>query len=43
MPVAVSADANLFDCEHLMRGRKLTSLIVAEEGYPIGVVKSFDA
>lgn len=43
MPVTISADANLYDCEHLMRERKLTSLVVAEGQKPLGVVKSFDA
>ncbi|WP_442978366.1 hypothetical protein [Salinicola sp. 4072] len=39
----MSPDANLYDCEQLMRERKLTSLIVAEGQEPLGVVKSFDA
>ncbi|WP_298848829.1 SIS domain-containing protein [uncultured Salinicola sp.] len=43
MPVTISPDANLYDCEQLMRERKLTSLIVAEGQEPLGVVKSFDA
>ncbi|MGM8930657.1 KpsF/GutQ family sugar-phosphate isomerase [Salinicola halophyticus] len=43
MPVTVSGNTNLHDCEILMRERKLTSLIVAEAGRPLGVIKSFDA
>ncbi|WP_110641206.1 KpsF/GutQ family sugar-phosphate isomerase [Salinicola sp. CPA57] len=43
MPVTVAGDVNLHDCELLMRERKLTSLIVAESGRPLGVIKSFDA
>lgn len=43
MPVTIGGDRNLHDCEILMRERKLTSLIVAEAGVPLGVIKSFDA
>jgi arabinose-5-phosphate isomerase len=43
MPVTVGGEDNLHDCELLMRERKLTSLIVAEAGKPLGVIKSFDA
>lgn len=43
LPVTVSGETNLHDCEILMRERKLTSLIVVESGKPRGVIKSFDA
>lgn len=44
MPTTVSILTNLYDCEKLMRERKLTSLIVIDEGLaPVGVIKSFDA
>lgn len=43
LPITVSGETNLHDCEILMRERKLTSLIVVESGKPLGVIKSFDA
>lgn len=43
MPVTIPGDTNLYDCERLMRERKLTSLIVSEGNKPLGVIKSFDA
>ncbi|NRB56592.1 MAG: KpsF/GutQ family sugar-phosphate isomerase, partial [Salinicola sp.] len=43
LPITVSGETNLHDCEILMRERKLTSLVVVESGKPLGVIKSFDA
>lgn len=44
MPSTVAKDANLYECEILMRERQLTSLIVVDGSLmPVGVIKSFDA
>ena len=44
MPTTVLRSANLYECESLMREKRLTSLVVVNERLkPVGVIKSFDA
>lgn len=44
MPTTVPKGSNLYECESLMREKRLTSLVVVNEQLqPVGVIKSFDA
>lgn len=44
MPATVPLNANLYECESMMREKKLTSLVVVDAQLkPAGVIKSFDA
>ncbi|WP_110600350.1 KpsF/GutQ family sugar-phosphate isomerase [Salinicola lusitanus] len=44
MPTTVPKGANLYECEGLMREKRLTSLVVVNDQLkPAGVIKSFDA
>ncbi|WP_110630652.1 KpsF/GutQ family sugar-phosphate isomerase [Salinicola salarius] len=44
MPTTVPRGSNLYECESLMREKRLTSLVVVNEQLePVGVIKSFDA
>ncbi|WP_110689377.1 KpsF/GutQ family sugar-phosphate isomerase [Salinicola endophyticus] len=44
MPTVVPVGTNMYECENLMREKRLTSLIVVDfQNEPVGVIKSFDA